>query len=217
MRPLTSAGVKIGAALLRKNSMCCVRLLVACVLATPALAANDSAYSELKIEDAKNCKRITPASQPGEGENSGIFQCKGHGDLAVAFAEDDLRSFVGFGKKPRNTCAFRQTFAGFNSVEKKIEWRLKDGVPIATIFRWSVSYDPEDASKQKSWLVVTRLGDANSCHIGYVEGGYPNANDKARQLADTEAENFSCSDGVPTFFVNADTTTEGMISGSCED
>jgi hypothetical protein len=185
--------------------------------AAPAFAGNDSAYTDLNIEDAKNCKRLTAASEPGEGESSGIFQCKGHGELVVAFAEDDLRSFVGFGKKPRGTCAFRQTFSAFNSVGKKVEWRLKDGAPIATILRWSASYDPEDSSKQRSWLVVTRLGDKNSCHIGYVEGGYPNANDKARWLADTAAEVFDCKAGVPVFFVNEGTTTDGLVSASCEE
>jgi hypothetical protein len=124
---------------------------------------------------------------------------------------------VAFGKDGSNHCAFGQTFSGFNSVGNKIEWRLKDGKPIASVLRWKVSYDSEDSSKLKDWLVVTKVGGGQSCHMGYVEGSYPKANEKARWLADTAAENFNCKMGQPKFFANPGTVTEGIISGTgCE-
>jgi hypothetical protein len=184
------------------------------LLASSAHAANDSAYTNY---DLTKCKQIEPGSKPGEGESSPTYECKGYKGQPVTFVEGDLRSFVAFGKDGRNHCAFRETFSGFNSVGNKVEWRLKDGAPIATILRWSVSYDPEDSAKQKSWLVVTKLEGRNSCHMAYVEGGFPQANDKARALADTAAADYSCAKSTPEFFANPGTETDSIAtSGPCE-
>jgi hypothetical protein len=193
-------------------------VLASLALATPALAGYDSAYTNLNFEDSKACTNETPPPVEGEPNDGVVYTCGGYQDYAVMFAEGDLRSFVSFGKEQGEHCAARQTFSGFNSVGNKIEWRLKDGRPIATILRWSVSYDPDDSSKQKSWLVVTKLDEGNSCHVGYVEGGYPKANEKARWLADTAAEAFSCKDGKTIFFANPGTDTDGIASdGGCAE
>jgi hypothetical protein len=185
-------------------------LIAITVLTTPALAGFDSAYTDFVPE---HCKQIRPGAVEGEGEFSPTFECAGYAGQAVTFVEDDLRSSVAFGKNGGTHCAFRQTFSGFNSVGNKIEWRLKDGEPFATILRWKVSFDPENATKTKDWLVVTKVAEGGSCHIGYVEGGYTKANEKARWLADTAAEVFDCKAGVPIVFANAGTVTEGITSG----
>lgn len=178
-----------------------------------AEAKFSSTYTDFNL---KACKEIEPA--PTEGEGSATYECKGLKGLPVTFAEGDLRSLVAFGPDGRNHCAFHQTFSGFNAVGGRIEWRIHKGKPIATIFRWTVSYDPEDSSKTKSWLVVTKLDGANSCHMGYVEGAYPKANEKARWLADTAAEAFSCAKGIPVYFANVGTATDGIASsGGCEN
>jgi hypothetical protein len=190
-------------------------MTMAMALITPALAANDSAYTDFNPE---TCKQIAPGAAEGEGEFSPTYECKGFKDSPVTFVEDDLRSFVAFGGGGRDHCSFHQTFSGFNSVGNRIEWRLKDGRPIATILRRKVSYDPEDATKTKDWLVVTKLGDGESCQMGYVEGSYPKANEKARWLADTAAEVFSCSSGQTIFFANPGTAVDGIATaGGCEE
>jgi hypothetical protein len=192
-------------------------VLLSLSVTTTAFAGYDSAYSDLALENKSLCTLATPVDKTDEQMSSGVFECKGYDDYVVSFAEGDLRSFVTFGKQTGDHCAATQTFGGFNSVGKKVEWRLKDGIPIATILRWKVAYDPEDSSKEKSWLVVTKLEDNNSCHMGYVEGAYPNANEKARWLADTAAEAFSCKTGKTIFFANAGTATDGIASeGGCE-
>lgn len=196
----------------------CLILFALWCFASPAYAGYDSAYSDFEPENKALCTVVTPVEPGDEAMSSPGFECKGYGDYVVSFAEGDLRSFVSFGKQTGDHCAATQTFGGFNSVGKKIEWRLKDGIPIATILRWKVAYDPEDSTKEKSWLVVTKLEDNNSCHMGYVEGGYPNANEKARWLADTAAEAFSCKTGKTVFFANAGTATDGIASaGGCEN
>ena len=192
-----------------------VFIIAALSVATPAFAGYDSAYSDF-LPDA--CKQIAPGAAEGEGEFSPTYECKGYKDFPVTFVEDDLRSTVAFGKGGRNLCSFHQTFSGFNSVGNKIEWRLKDGKPIATILRWKVSYDPEDSTKTKDWLVVTKLAEGESCQIGYVEGSYPRANEKARWLADTAATVFSCKVGKTIFFASPGTSTNGIApEGGCEE
>lgn len=178
-------------------------------LAAAAHAENTSAYSDF---DLKTCTQLTPTTSGDEGEGSGIFECKGHAGIPVYFAEGDLRSLVSFGRDGQDQCAFRQTFGGFNSVGNKIEWRLKNGKPIATILRWTVSYDSEDSSKTKTWLVVTSLGRGNTCHVGYVEGAYPNANAEARKLADGFAENFNCVTAKPIYLATAGVITDNIAS-----
>jgi hypothetical protein len=192
-----------------------VAMLAVLLLSAPAHAGYDSAYTDLNFSDKANCTDVTPAPVEGEPENGVAFECRGYGNYVVTFSEGDLRSSVSFGTESGDHCSARQTFGGFNSVGNRIEWRMKDGKPIATILRWSVSYDAEDPNKQKSWLVVTRLQEDDSCHLGYVEGAYPEANDQARWLADTAAEAFSCKVGNPVFFANPGTETDDIVSIGC--
>jgi hypothetical protein len=195
-----------------------VAMLAVLLLSTPAHAGYDSAYTDLNFSDKANCTDVTPAPAEGEPNDGVAYECGGYGGYVVTFSEGDLRSSVSYGTESGDHCSARQTFGGFNSVGSKIEWRLKDGKPTATILRWSVSYDPEDSNKQKSWLVVTKLEKENSCHMGYVEGAYPNANEKARWLVDTAAEAFSCASGKPVFFANPGTGTDGIAAnGGCSD
>lgn len=191
--------------------------LCAILFSTPAFAGFYSAYTELNFSDGELCTNVTPAPVPGEPNDGVAYECKGYGKYVVTFAEGDLRSFASFGAESGDHCSVRQTFGGFNSVGNKIEWRLKDSKPIATILRWSVSYDPEDSNKQKSWLIVTKLEENDSCHMGYVEGSFPKANEKARWLADTAAQSFSCKTGKAVFLANPGTETDGIVSGGgCE-
>ena len=193
-------------------------LFAAFLFASPALAGFDSAYTILDFKDHTACTDVTPAPVAGEPNDGVAYECKGYGDYVVSFAEGDLRSFVSFGTETGDHCAAQQTFGGFNSVGNMIEWRLKDGKPIATILRWAVSYDSEDSNKTKTWLVITKLEEGQSCHMGYVEGGYPLANDIARAMADRKAAGFSCKTGRTIFFANPDTNTDGIAAeGGCEE
>lgn len=185
------------------------------VIAGPVAAANSSRYTPF---DVKACKRLSPAAAEGDGDFSGVFECPGLPGFPVTFAEGDLRSMVAFGRNGQNHCAFRQTFSGFNSVGDRVEWRLSKGKPVATIFRWRVSYDPEDSTKTKTWLVVSKLENGNSCHMAYVEGSLPDANAKARAIADGKAPGFACNSATATFVAAPGTTTAGIVSAlTCEN
>ena len=73
---------------------------------------------------------------------------------------------------------------------------MKGGKPIAAIERWRVTTDDEGGSV--TWLVVSALRPNESCHVHFVAGSYPNANEAARRAADDLAEDFDCETDVPT-------------------
>jgi len=186
------------------------------ILSGMAMAGNKSAYTDFDIGNKKKCSITSPAPQPGEGEGSATYECDGYGNYVVTFFEGDLRSFITFGTDTADQCAARQTFNGFNSVGNKIEWRLQNGKPIATILRWMVSYDSEDSSKTKTWLVVTKIEGDEACHMGYVEGSYPKANEAAQTLADSFAAGFSCKGSKPIVIAKIGTETENIAgNGGC--
>jgi hypothetical protein len=189
-------------------------ILAGLVLATPAFAGFDSAYTDFILEDTKNCTNTTPPVEEGEPADFGSFTCKGYTDYVVMFAEGDLRSSVAFGTKVADHCASSQSLPGFNSVGKKIEWRLKDGKPVATILRWFESFDPNDSTRLREWLIVTKLDVGNSCHMGYVEGGFPNANERARSIAD-QAERYNCVTSAPTVFAKPGQDVSHLTERRC--
>jgi hypothetical protein len=193
-----------------KNLLAAILSLIAPSL---AFAANTSVYTKFDVE---KCPKIDIGTT-NEGD-SGAWLCKGYGNLQIYFAEGDLRQFVAFGKSPKKTCAAEQTFSGFNSANTTIEWRLKNGKPIAAIQRWTVSYDPEDSAKTKTWLVVTRIELSNSCRMAVVEGAFPNANIKAREIVDQSAEKFECgvSAQTATTLPTTDKAQANIADDNCE-
>lgn len=154
-----------------------------------------SLYSDLNL---KGCEQLALFEDEGEG---GEWSCKGIKDHNVRIWEGDLRSYVGFGKMAPAQCASAQTFGAFNSLGPRVEWRMKDGKPFATILRWLTQ--PSDANGnpgKQNWLVVTKLGDKDACHIAYIDTKYADANEVARQRADEKAATFDCAKDMPEIF-----------------
>ncbi len=188
-------------------------LLTLLVIPSVAFAANTSVYTKYNLD---KCPKLDVGNSD-EGD-SGSWLCKGYGNLKIYFAEGDLRQFVAFGKSPKQHCAAEQTFSGFNSANNTIEWRLNKGKPFAAIQRWTVSYDPADSVKTKTWLVVTRIESDNSCHMAVIEGAFPNANIKAREIADSLAEKFECGVSSQTAITlpTTDKAQANIADDSCE-
>jgi len=163
--------------------------LGAIVLVLPLLSSGvmaeeiSSVYTPLKL---KACENITP---PEMAEYGGVFRCEGYGGTNVRVAEGDLRMFVSYGPGAADQTAASQTLSAFNTTGETLEWRLKDGAPFATILRFH--WDSDGA--KGSTLVVTKLGQADSCHVAHVMAtGNPNANLLAREIADGQARGFDC-------------------------
>jgi len=184
-------------------------LSVFCLWPAAALAeGNTSAYTKWDLETT--CTQV----EDGDGYTyAGSWSCPGRGDIKMVVSVSDDRSFVGFGRKPAETCAFARTFSRFNDALSPVEWRLRNGKPFATIQRWRVSTDDEGGTM--TWLVVNALKGGEACHVHYVAGSYPDANAQARRAADDLAPDFDCEGDVPT--VDSKVGFEGIDFSSCQE
>ena len=152
-------------------------ILGAVALATMPASANDSTYTKIDLAD---CRLFS------SHEMGGRWSCPGYNGIHLVVAEGDLRMFVSFGDNAIDERAAEQTFPEFNNINDTLEWRLDtSGMPIATILRWFLD---EGDGNPKPVLVVTRLGLGAVCHVGYVRASEANANERAREIADTLAK-----------------------------
>jgi hypothetical protein len=188
------------------------RFLLPLVLSLlPLDAAADeisSIYSEL---DLKKCRQLALFEDEGEG---GEWSCTGVAGYDVRVWEGDLRSFVGFGRDAPRQCASMQTFGAFNSLGPRVEWRMKDGKPFATILRWFTEANTDGGNPVKqNWLVVTKLEEKDACHIAYIDTKYADANEVARQRADEMAASFNCARDMPEIFSSRGGSATDYASG----
>jgi len=166
-------------------------------------APNVSSYTSTAEKD---CRKISKGETPDDG---GTRLCRGPAGLVVVVSEIDLRETVSTGrsrKAAENEPAASSWFGPFSSTTPTIEWRSpKDGRPFAMIQRWHIA-DIADEDKTgrpiaKQMLVVTRLPPGAVCHVAYIDvKANANANDLAREAADTLARDFKCgTDKVKAF------------------
>ncbi|MBW8724673.1 MAG: hypothetical protein JF625_05885 [Inquilinus limosus] len=173
-------------------------LALAAAWSGPAAGAEIvSAYTEL--EPARDCSTVALAG-PDDGDWQDLV-CAGWRGYPVLLSTADLRSSVFYGFPPAGDRPF-QTFAAFNDVGPRIEWRIEtDGgrsTPFATIHRWTVG----GAEGQRTEvLVVAKVGQLDGregCVVGLVAAtGHPDANDAARKLADERARGLNCGSDTP--------------------
>ncbi len=183
------------------------KLLAIFLLAGSAHAETmSSVYSDFDID---KCKKTT-VSEPDEG---GQWNCKGIKGFDVFYAEGDLRGTLSFGPNANYQCSQSQSFGHFNSPGKKIEWRLKNGKPIATIVRWFT--DNGEPGGKQNWLVVTKLNGKDACRTAIVDTKLSKANLVAQQKADKSA-NFNCEkDTVEVIGVTTVNGGDIMTSSPC--
>jgi hypothetical protein len=159
-------------------------------------AQNISIYTSTAQKDC----RIVEAGTADDG--GGTRVCRGPAGLVVVVSEGDLRETVSVGRTGNaaaNEPAAQERFGPFSSTTPTIEWRLpaKNKPPHAMIQRWRIA-DIEDEGKDgrpiaKQLLVVTRLSPGPVCRAAYVDvKANANANDLAREAADTIARDFRC-------------------------
>ena len=157
-------------------------------------AGDGVTYAYTTFDADKNCKH-----KPGRDvEDYGTWTCPGYAGIPVVLSAGDQRMQVSFGPRASREVAAGETLPRFNDVYKgTIEWRLergKDGKirPFATILRWNYMTSPEDRKASGRVLVITRLNPGGVCHVGDVDGRAPDANEKARKVADEKARTFRC-------------------------
>ena len=189
-------------------------LLTACTLVALALPVQagqiTSAYT--KLDFRKTCKIL---EQTDEGGSVSML-CQGYQDYPVHFAEGDLRHSVQFGYVDTGENRIWQSFTQWNRVSDTIEWRLRDGVPVAAILRWFIENTDDagsaDPNRVGQVLVVSRVGQEagrQACVVAYVDAlANRNANQLARDLADSLAAEFTCGTDRAEFH-----GTRGRLSG----
>ena len=174
------------------------RLLTACTLVALALPAHagDMTSAYTKLDFKKTCKIIEEIEEGGSV--SLLFE--GYNDYAIHFAEGDLRHSVQFGHVDASETGIWQSFTQWNRVSDTIEWRLHDAVPVAAILRWFIENTDDagaaDPNRVGQVLVVSRVAQEagrQACVVAYVDAlANRNANQLARDLADSLAATFTC-------------------------
>ena len=162
----------------------------AVLLAPPAGAGEvSSIYTRIDLDTCKLVERFA------EGQGA-AWRCPGHAGLDLRVVEGDLRFYIGYGRHAERQTAMRQTVPQFNTIHSTLEWRVErrggKWNPFATILRYHWDADGEKGQT----LVVTRLGEDDACHVGYVKAdGNARANEQARAIADDLARDFDCEKG----------------------
>ena len=168
-------------------------LIGATLLAAPAAAQKiDSAYTDVDLDTCL----VRSVDDLG-----GSWSCPGYKGYPLYIAEGDLRMFVSYGFNAPDEMAAHQTLSHFNTLGKKLEWRLvstADGWrPFATILRFYTQIG-DGSEPDGQVLVVTKLEPGNTCHVAYIDARLtPDANTIARQFADTLAPVFNCRNDEP--------------------
>jgi hypothetical protein len=132
----------------------------------------------------KSCKAQKVNNDEG-GDYIGI--CPGVGGYKLKLIEGDLRQtlYVITPQKKQLPLDFTRFYGGFSAIDRKIEWRVKRGVPIALIARYNVANE-EPEGPRKSYLMVVTVSRTRACVTDIVKPG-KRQNENARKLADAAA------------------------------
>lgn len=162
------------------------RAILLCGLAAlaPAPAAAQtfaSVYTELVLDRCRTLEVIP------EGE-SVRRRCPGLGAIPLFVNAGDGRFDVDAGVDNEQW----ESLGAFNEVGPRIEWRRRaGGRPFAIIYRLRLT-SPEQPPG--SALIVETIGrrGAPGCQVATVDGALPDANARARAIADRQARSFRC-------------------------
>jgi hypothetical protein len=148
-----------------------------------------SVYTNLKTE----CRSALTKAEEKESERIGEdipYVCKGYGGYEISLASHGAMTFLSVqlkkGKEGEdNTVASEMMHVNDGIYQRKVEWRLADGVPFAIIFRRDVQNDYADPSEAKKIGEALRVLGLKDKKIDFeVDAKTPNANEEARRLAD---------------------------------
>ncbi|GIL02663.1 MAG: hypothetical protein BroJett030_25620 [Alphaproteobacteria bacterium] len=174
----------------------------------PAMAQPyTSSYSKLDL--GQGCQW-----RDGEGNavaaddvaDGGCAICPGTGANVIRICEGDLRQSAAYGPEGLLGDGWH-SFAQFNWIGATVEWRLDGSEPVAAIHRQFVenlndSGEPDAANRGQVLVIstVARPGRGPSCPVGHVDArANANANELARQVADSVAPAFVCGVDRPRF------------------
>ncbi len=170
-------------------------IFLATIGITSANAA-ESSYTRLDFD--KDCTFKSPANEEEEGMGS-FGTCYVGNAPTIHLMEGDLRHSVGFGAIKQF-----QSFGQFNRMNTTIGWRSNGERPYSAIVRFFIDNTNADGRSQEGQvLVIQRVAETDhghTCVVGMVDArANHHANLLARQVADTLARSFNCSQDHPEY------------------
>jgi hypothetical protein len=157
-----------------------------CVLAgfSEAPVAAQTITSRYTMLDLRRCRTLEIVP---EGESI-RRRCPGLAGINLFVNEGDGRSEIDAGFDDGEW----ESLPAFNTIGDRIEWRLAGGRPFAIIYRLRTA--ASEGAPAGSALIVEAIGrrGAPGCRITVVDGARPDANARARALADRQARNVRC-------------------------
>ncbi len=138
-------------------------------------------YSKL---DFDACDQID-AAEEGEGEWA-IWKCQAVQGVPFWVNAGDGRYDLDVGVEGDFA-----TIGAFNDIAPTMEWRSEGGKPFAVIFRYK---DVSMESGGRTVLAVEKVGSGSApgCRVAHIAGETPKANERAREIADSQARSFDC-------------------------
>jgi hypothetical protein len=163
--------------------------LMTMALSLQAKAVSVSAYTSLET-----CKILTSSENDPDAEIDYFTSvCEGREGFDVRIDGGDLRSWVSLVKQNTEDFVAENISFAFGEGQfpyvagSKLEWRYTDNTLTALIVRMG-GQDPEDYNNELQNLAVIRINKdrpAEACVVGLVNAKLPNANLKARAIADS--------------------------------
>lgn len=148
----------------------------------------ESAYTDL----ATDCKAAPSEGEVVEGQDI-PQRCKGYGGYSASVGYSAFLTFVGVETEDGETSIALGPGKGVELPGAKLEWRLADGKPFAVILRYSF-YKEDSRAGESPFRDSNKIGEALIVKglKGYeqrinfeVDAKTPNANEKAREMADS--------------------------------
>lgn len=152
---------------------------------TDASKRVESVYTPLDLNDCE-------ALETDEESGSSAFRCQGYQEIPLYVTKSDLRFDVDAGMPNEEWTTLGRPF---NSIGDTVEWRIHDGEPVAAILRFNFETGgvPNNQSSELAVFSVGREG-SQGCLVEWVTADVqPNQNTAARQVADQQAKDFTCS------------------------
>lgn len=142
-----------------------------------------SAYTSTEPE---NCTSV------GTENGAPVLRCPGPEGHVFLMNIAEHKVFLSCGPEPMREKVWTETMPGTHRIGDVMEWVLTGTTPVATIVRYFIDRSAADLPEEQV-LVVTRLGQANSCHVAYIDARRnDNANEIARDAVSTYAMAWDC-------------------------
>lgn len=161
--------------------------------AQPTPASKSAKFSSVYTDLKTQCRSALTKAEEKESERMGEdipFVCKGYGGYEISLASHGATTFLSVRRKAAKDDEKRPVqemlFISDPIYERKVEWRLADGVPFAVIFRRDVYDDATDPSEKKKIGEVLRVVGLKDERIDFEVDvkKSANPNEEARLLAD---------------------------------